>query len=370
MKILISVANYAYSFIAQANALAKGFSQNHIDNFVLPINKPEDVVPVLEKFHPNVVITIGNWYDYDLLAEQPLRQRLQVIPWVVADFAPPTKKPIDDCNHLPLILTPSIHSKNKMVNFGINPDLVKIIPEAVDTDLWYPMQENELAPFLEYLSVPWNVVYTSPVNQWDLIKAHQLQIPIIYTTGGDATRKGAQEVIQALSKLDPAIPWLYMIKSWSYVKVFKKSIEELNLAEKLGITSRIRYLVGEFSQTFMRALTNICDIYAAPSRFESFGLPLVEAQMCAKPVITMAATSTEETVVDQQTGFLCKIGITGPDYVKADIDDLSKHLHTLLTDHQLRRQMGQNALNHARQNYSPSVIAQSFIELINNLGIK
>jgi glycosyltransferase involved in cell wall biosynthesis len=114
----------------------------------------------------------------------------------------------------------------------------------------------------------------------------------------------------------------------------------------------------------MRALTNICDIYAAPSRFESFGLPLVEAQMCAKPVITMAATSTEETVVDQKTGFLCKIGQTGPDYVKADIDDLSKHLHTLLTDHQLRQQMGQNALNHARQHYSPSVIAQSFVEQI------
>jgi glycosyltransferase involved in cell wall biosynthesis len=362
MRILISVANYAYSFIAQANALAKGFTQNHVDNFVVPIDKAEDVIPVLEQFRPNVVITIGNWYDYDLLDEKPLQRGLQVIPWAVADFAPLTKKSIDDCNNLSLILTPSIHSKNKMVNFGINPDIVKVIPEAVDTDLWYPMPENELAPFLEYLSIP--IVNTFPVNQWDLVKAHRLQIPIIYTTGGDATRKGSQEVIQALSKLNPAIPWLYMIKSWTYVKVFKKSIEELELAQNLGIINRIRYITGEFSQTFMRALTNICDIYAAPSRFESFGLPLVEAQMCAKPVITMAATSTEETVVDQKTGFLCKIGQTGPDYVKADIDDLSKHLHTLLTDHQLRQQMGQNALNHARQHYSPSVIAQSFVEQI------
>jgi glycosyltransferase involved in cell wall biosynthesis len=366
MKILISVANYAYSFIVQANALAKGFSQNHDENLLLPVNKPEDIIPTLEQFHPDVVITIGNWYDYDLLIKQPLQKGYKVVPWVVADFVQPIKDFIDDCNRLPLILTPSSHCKDTMVKLGLSLEIVKIIPEAVDPDLWYPMSEDELTPFIEHLSIP--IVNTFSVNQWNLVKAHQLQIPIIYTTGGDATRKGAQEVIQALGKLDPAIPWIYMIKTWSSVKVFKKSIEELSLAHKLGIENRIRYLVGEFSHTFMRALTNICDIYAAPSRFEGFGLPLVEAQMCAKPVITTEATSTKETVVDKITGYHCKIGKVGPDYVIADVDDLSKHLHTLLTDHQLRHQMGQNALNHARQNYSPLVIARKFLEVINNPG--
>ena len=32
MKIILAVANHAYSFVIQANALAKGFSQINIDN--------------------------------------------------------------------------------------------------------------------------------------------------------------------------------------------------------------------------------------------------------------------------------------------------------------------------------------------------
>ena len=110
---------------------------------------------------------------------------------------------------------------------------------------------------------------------------------------------------------------------------------------------------------------NICDIYAAPSRIEGFGLPHVEAQMCQKPVISLATTATEETVVHGQTGFHAKRDFSETNFVKADINDLSQCLQTLITNPALRNQMSQNALKHAHTNFPPKTIAQKFLDLIN-----
>jgi len=361
MKIILAVANHAYSFVIQANALAKGFSKIKIENLVVPLNQAEELIPFLKSFEPDLVISVGNWPDYDLLLKIPVQMGFRVIPWIVADDIKITNF-VEDYNHLPLILTPSLHCKNNLSICGINSDLIKIMPEAVDPDLWYQMDETKISEFLNYLSIP--IETKSMVNKYDLINALKNKIPIIFTTGGEATKKGAQEVIRALAKLDQKIPWIYIIKTWPGSVTFQKSIEELNLAQDLNIIDRVRYVVGEYSQKFMCGLMSIASVYAAPSRVEGFGLPHVEAQMCGKPVITMAATSTKETVIDRQTGFLCQVDNSDPNLPKANIDDLARHLEILLTDHSLRLKMGQNALNHAHKNFYPAIIAQKFIELI------
>lgn len=362
MKIILAVANHAYSFVIQANALAKGFSQINIENKVVAVDLPDDLTPILKSFKPDVVISVGNWPDFNLLVKIPVELGYRVIPWIVADDIKITNF-VDDYNRLPLILTPSLHCKENLKICGINPDLIKIVPEAVDPDLWYQMDDSQISEFLNYLSIP--ITTKSPVNKYNLIKAWENKIPVIFTTGGEATKKGAQEVIKALAKLDPKIPWIYIIKTWPGSVTFQKSIEELNLASELNIIDRVRYIVGEFSQKFMCSLMSLTSIYAAPSRVEGFGLPHVEAQMCGNPVITMAATSTKETVIDGQTGFLCQVDNSDPNLPKAEINDLSKHLELLLTDHNLRQNMGQNALKHAHANFSPAVIAQKFLDLIN-----
>jgi glycosyltransferase involved in cell wall biosynthesis len=366
MKIILAVANHAYSFVIQANALAKGFSQINIENIVVPLDQAEELRPILKSFGPDMVISVGNWPDFDLLAKVPIEMGYRVIPWIVADDIKITNF-VDDYNRLPLILTPSFHCKDNLSICGINPDLIKILPEAVDPDLWYQMNENQMTEFLNYISVP--IITQSSVDKYDLIKALKNKIPIIFTTGGEATKKGAQEVIRALAKLDPKIPWIYMIKTWPGPVTFQKSIEELNLAQELNVIDRVRYIVGEFSQKFMCSLMNIASIYAAPSRVEGFGLPHVEAQMCVKAVITMAATSTKETVIDGQTGFLCQVDISDPNLPKANIDDLAKHLELLLTDKVLLQKMGQNAFTHAHSNFSPAIIAQKFVDLINETNV-
>ena len=108
---------------------------------------------------------------------------------------------------------------------------------------------------------------------------------------------------------------------------------------------------------------NICDIYIACSRTEGFGLPLVEAQMCGKPVITMKATSTQEVVIDGVGGLVCPSieTVQGP---RADIHGLSVVLEKLLLDRELIVKLGTGGQQFARNNFSPQVIAKKFLSSI------
>jgi len=367
MKILLTVPAYlAYSYVNQAEALAKGFTLLNIQNEVFKANNCSELSSKLQDYKPDFVIGVGNWTEFDLFVKTPKSLGFPCLPWIVLD-EDRIDKFISEYNDFGLITTPSHHCQEKLVKSGIQENIIHVIQEAVDPDLWFPMEEKDLQPFLEYSTIP--IANNRSLNQWNLVKIHQEQIPVVYTTGGDATKKGAQEVIQALGKLDPKIPWIYIIKSWPGSVVFKRSIEELDLAQKVGIINRVRYISAEYSQVYMRALMNICNIYAAPSRIEGFGLPHVEAQMCAKPVISLATTATQETVVHGQTGFHAKRDFTETNFVKADINDLSQCLHSLITDTNLRCQMSQNAIKHAHTNFSPKVIAQKFLDLITQTNV-
>jgi len=363
MKILLIVPAYlAYSYVNQAEALEEGFLELKNDCQIIKANNTDELAQKIKQYQPDICIGVGNWTEFDLFVKTPLSLGCKTIPWIVSDEDFITEH-IDEYNKFGLIVTPSFHCKNNFARSGVNDNIIHVIPEAVNPKIWYPMTDQELLPFLNYMSI--SITNPNPLNQWDMVKIHQQQIPVIYTTGGDATKKGAQEVIQALAKLDKTIPWIYMIKSWPGAVVFKRSIEELELAKKLGIIDRIRYISAEYSLEYMCALMNICDIYAAPSRIEGFGLPHVEAQMCSKPVISLATTATEETVIDQKTGFHAKRDFSEKSFVKADINDLSIHLQALITNYQLRKDMGQEALKHAHTSFSPAVIAQKFLDLIN-----
>lgn len=73
-----------------------------------------------------------------------------------------------------------------------------------------------------------------------------------------------------------------------------------------------------------------CDIFVAPSRFESFGLIFVEAMMCSRPVVALKSGAANEVIEDGSTGLL----------VSDDADDLRLTLLELIDDPERRRAMG------------------------------
>ena len=86
-----------------------------------------------------------------------------------------------------------------------------------------------------------------------------------------------------------------------------QNLADLELATHLGIEKNVIYTTNIISRNFMPYLIGACDIYAAPSRLEGFGMPQVEAGACEKPVISINAMGMLDTLVHGETAFLANV---------------------------------------------------------------
>lgn len=104
------------------------------------------------------------------------------------------------------------------------------------------------------------------------------------------------------------------------------------LASEAGqaVADRVRFL-GPVTEAELRWCYANCEVFVAPSRFESFGLIFVEAMMFEKPVVGCRAGGVPEVVRDGETGLL-----VDPD----DADALAGAIDRLIGDEALRRRLG------------------------------
>jgi glycogen(starch) synthase len=98
-----------------------------------------------------------------------------------------------------------------------------------------------------------------------------------------------------------------------------------------GLLSRVRFL-GPVDDASLLLLYAACDVLVVPSRYESFGLMLLEAMMFAKPVVAADVGGMREIVVDDETGTLVAPGDPGA---------LGAALEPLLASADRRRRMGE-----------------------------
>lgn len=94
-----------------------------------------------------------------------------------------------------------------------------------------------------------------------------------------------------------------------------------------------------------------CDLFVAPSRYESFGLIYLEAMRYAKPCVGTRAGGIPEVIAEGETGLLAE-----PD----DSNSLAAALERLMADAELRARLG--AAGHAR--YQQIFTAERFAERI------
>lgn len=92
-------------------------------------------------------------------------------------------------------------------------------------------------------------------------------------------------------------------------------------------------------------------IFSMPSRIaqdgdaEGFGLVLLEAQAVGVPVVTSNISGTREAIQDGVTGLLVN---------PSDIDDIAKAFDTLLSNDEMRLQMGSHAAKHVKDSFDIS----------------
>jgi hypothetical protein len=89
---------------------------------------------------------------------------------------------------------------------------------------------------------------------------------------------------------------------------------------------------GEVADAQLEERLQRCDIFVAPSRYESFGLVFLEAMMFAKPVVGCRAGGMSEVIDEGVTGLLAESG---------DAASLASAIGVLLHDSAKRRELGQ-----------------------------
>jgi glycosyltransferase involved in cell wall biosynthesis len=328
-------------------------------------------------FEPDVVVGVGYWGHTPHLALHPQRYGVQPVPWLVADGYMANYHEI--LNALPLILVTSRWVKKVYVRDGLSGENIEVLPVGCDTDSFIPRDKKDpkVVAVREALGVAPDQI-------------------MVLTVGGDATSKGAQEVMQALAINDTKAPdWKYVCKVWPQPRTEQQNLIDLQLATQLGIEKNVVYTTGVISRNFMPYLLAACDIYAAPSRLEGFGMIQVEANACGKPVIGIKAMGMLDTMVHRQTALLAGVaqeirlkeatlgGESGyqdrqrvvfdkprtVDY-RASVHDIANYLMELMQDAKLRKKMGQAGRKRAVEKFDHRVVAKRFVEIISKrLGI-
>jgi glycosyltransferase involved in cell wall biosynthesis len=361
----------------QGDLLYRGLCELGVDAHAVHFESAQEKEWYYRWFEPDVVVGVGYWGHTPQLILHPQRYGARPVPWLVADGYIANYQEV--LNALPLILVTSRWVKEMYVRDGINGDKIEVLPVGCDTDSFVPHKKDDpkIRTVRESLGI-------SP----DQI--------MILTVGGDAASKGAQEVMQALAIIDTKAPdWKYVCKVWPQPRTEKQNRADLDMATDLGIEKNVIYATNKISRNFMPYLIGACDIYAAPSRLEGFGMPQVEAGACEKPVIGINAMGMLDTLIQGETAFLAevqqkivvdhvtlgdesgfearhKVSFKEPrtvDY-RANVHDIGKYLMMLMSDPALRERMGKAARVNVVKNFDYRVVAKKFTEIIKDkLGI-
>ena len=361
----------------QGDLLYKGLKEIGVDACAVNLESAQEKEWYYRWFEPDVVVGIGYWGHTPDIVLHPQRYGVQPVPWLVVDGY--LGNYLEVLNALPLILVTSKWVKKVYVRDGLDGDKIAVLPVGCDTDSFIPRDRND--PKVQAVR--------------EALGVSDDQIMIL-TVGGDAASKGAQEVMQALAIIDTKAPdWKYVCKVWPQPRTEEQNMADLQLATHLGIEKNVTFSTGKNSRNFLPYLMAACDIYAAPSRLEGFGMCQVEAGACGKPVIGIKAMGMLDTLVHKQTALLAQVAqevrlreaILGEDAgyapghrvvfkkartadYRASVHDIANYLMDFMSDAKLRERYGRAARKRVVELFDYRVVARRFLDLISErLGI-
>lgn len=110
---------------------------------------------------------------------------------------------------------------------------------------------------------------------------------------------------------------------------YKKHL--ISLAEQLGIADKLNFILSP-SDFEVIQLMRKCSVFLFPSTIDTFGLVVLEAMACGKPIVACNRGGVPEIV--NEAGFL----------LEPSVNEWRASVHRLLSDSSLRRKMGKQAL--------------------------
>lgn len=174
---------------------------------------------------------------------------------------------------------------------------------------------------------------------------------VVIAAGRLADQKDFAELLRIWAQVTPHAPgWrLRIIGEGS----LRKSLEAQ--AAELGITDTVE--MPGFSKNVRYEMSS-AEIYAMTSRYEGFGLVLVEAMSCGLPIVSYDLPyGPIDIITDSVDGYLVP---------NRDAKSFERRLLQLIAEPDLRRAMGENGRKRSAD-YAPEAIAQRWMQRYSEL---
>lgn len=157
--------------------------------------------------------------------------------------------------------------------YGLPASRITVIPNGVDRAVFHP----------------------APSRDAQLALRRELGLPedrfLVVFMGGDWDRKGLADVIRAVAELPAAE---LVVVGQGYVSAFQK------LAEQEGAAARVHFVgLQPRPQRYLAA----GDVFACPSRYETFSMSGLEAAACGLPLIVVRTNGLEDFVEHGGNGY-------------------------------------------------------------------
>ena len=178
-----------------------------------------------------------------------------------------------------------------------------------------------------------------------------LSVKRVVSIGRYAFEKGNDLLLRAWSKVEKEhTDWCLDIYGMGDRKIYSEQMKSL------GIDERRCHLHG--SITDVKQVYVNSSIFVLPSRFEGFGLVIIEAMSCGLPVISFDCENGPRNIITEgKDGFLIR---------PFDVEKFSEKIIRLIEDDELRNIIGTNALITSRK-YNIEDIAGQWKKLFDKI---
>ena len=133
-------------------------------------------------------------------------------------------------------------------------------------------------------------MFKEEISQDRLLRVKQkynLPDRFLLNVGSIEERKNALLIVKALPRLKESLPLVIVGKRTKYTVEVEKNAESLGVGGRLHILSEVPF-------EDLAPIYRLSEVFIYPSRYEGFGIPIIEAINCGVPVIAAIGSCLEE----------------------------------------------------------------------------
>ena len=157
---------------------------------------------------------------------------------------------------------------------------------------------------------------------------HGIPGPLVFYVGAQAYDKGTQHLVEAMRTLWARGSVAHLVLAGPVTEPFQQYYDALPQDERARC-----HLLGAIPEEEKLDLYAAGDVFAMPSRTDSFGIVFLEAWLHGVPVIGARAGGIPGVVEDGRDGYLVRFG---------DVPALAQRIEELLNDRRLAAALGAN----------------------------